>query len=108
MQNLLKRLRQRNCLTQQQLADALNIQQSTISRLEKNCNFTSWKVIKKILIYLQASNHDLKLFLLNYNYQKIEPFIELLFNDLNIVKQIEKEPILIFENLKKNLKIKNF
>jgi len=105
MQNLLKQLRRRNCLTQQEVADALNIQQSTISRLEKNCDFTSWKIIKKILIFLQANSRDFKLFLLNYNYQKIEPFIELLFNDLKIIKRIEKQPFLIFENLKKNLNI---
>ena len=53
MSQLIRQLRQTAQLSQAKLASLMGVHQSTISRLEQDCSNTNYKLIFKILLFLQ-------------------------------------------------------
>ncbi len=103
MNNLIKKLRIRRDITQKEVAQNVGIQQSTISRMEKNCDNVSWKLILKVLIYLKADSNEINKFLSNYSNIKYHYFFNMLIEDENIRNNIIKDPLLCIDKFKKSL-----
>lgn len=50
----IRKLREEQGISQQALADAINVQQSTISEIERGSNQPSWKTLHKLAQYFDV------------------------------------------------------
>ena len=103
MNELIKKLRIRRDITQKQVALNVGVMQSTISRMEKNCDNVSWNLIMKVLIYLKANNNNVNNFLDNFSNSHYYDFFNLLVSDKEIREKIDNDPLLFINKIKKNL-----
>ncbi|WP_342252672.1 helix-turn-helix transcriptional regulator [Spiroplasma endosymbiont of Amphibalanus improvisus] len=84
MNTKIKEMRQELNISQKQLAKAVNVQQSTISRIENNCSTTSYKLILKILLYLRSKYFEAPdIGFLNFD-ENIFEFIITLLSDKSV------------------------
>ncbi len=105
MNEFIRRMRIRRNLTQKNLADNVGVKQSTISRLENNCNNVSWNLIQKIFIYLRLTNSDINNFFQDHCNKNHYNFFMLLLQDRHIREAINNNPNLFLSKIKQNIYI---
>ncbi len=103
MNEIIRKLRKRKGITQQELAKYLNIKQSTISRIENGNINVSFNKILKIFLYLNASKNDINNYLTVINSSKCYDFFTMIAQDFNLINQINKNPSFCINQFKKSL-----
>lgn len=93
MENLIKKMRLRNGMTQVQLARMVGVKQPTISRLETDAAHISWGLISKILIYFNIKDDEITTHLKISEGDNMEAFIKLIYKNAKLRTMINYDPI---------------